>query len=343
MLSKQSRIFITGSTGFLGSYIVRKLHYNGYQHLYCLKRKPSSLELVADVSANVTWVEGDILDLPFLTECLEGMDVIIHSAAMVNFNTSQRKQMLHTAIEGTANLVNLAMQHGIKKFVHISSVAALGRKKVEENITENTIFSHSKYDTSYALSKFLAEQEVWRAYAEGLNVTVLNPSLILGAGRWNESSIQIIKKIHNGLPFYPSGSTGWVDVRDVAHAVSTCLTEQFNGERYIISSENATYKQVFGHIAALLKKSPPAFLLGKKMGAILWRLEAIKSFLSRQQPIITQETIQSTSTLSSYDNTKSINALGMNYMPLESTISACCAAFVNTLTADKKYGVLDFQ
>ncbi len=182
MLSKTSKIFVTGSTGFLGSYIVRKLVSDGYIDIICLKRESSETELVDDIFERVHWVTGDILDIPLMEKLLEGVDCIIHAAAIVS-HTANKKKMLQTAIDGTANLVNIALSGNVKKFIYISSIAAIGRGKPVEHITEKQIFSHSKYDTTYGLAKFLAEQEVWRGHAEGLNVTILNPSMILGPGK----------------------------------------------------------------------------------------------------------------------------------------------------------------
>jgi len=334
--SKNSKIFITGANGFLGRYIIRQLLHDGYNDIVGLYRLPKDNIQPAHLNPVIQWREGNILDIPFLTSVLEGIDIIIHTAADVHFDLKARSKQLQTAIDGTANIVNIALEKSIKKIIHISSVAAMGRRRESETISEKHIFSHSKYDTSYALSKFLAEQEVWRGHAEGLNTTILNPSKILGAGEWEKSSPQIFKNVYLGQKFYPVGCTGWVDVRDVANAVSKCLETDFNGERFIISAENISYQKVLDTVATKLSVKRPLSPISNKYAPILWRIEALKSFFLGKKPIMTKETILSTSAKSEYDAQKSVEILGMAYRSIENTIQACCVEFLATYQNKEK-------
>lgn len=337
MLSQKSKIFVTGATGFLGSYIVRQLLADGYEDITCLTRSNSQKELTTDFYEKVRWIEGDILDVPFLIETLQGIDCIIHAAAIVTFSTKDKKKMIQTASDGTANLVNIGMDCGVQKFVHISSIAAIGRRKQEEDISEKMMFSHSKYDTTYGLSKFLAEQEVWRAHAEGLNVTILNPSMILGAGKWSSSSVQIFSKVKKGISYYPSGTNGWVDVRDVAKAAVMSVSAEYNGERFIISAENLPYQSIMQDIATELKVKGPEKKANLNLAGIVWRLEAIRSYITGKNPVITKETIQSTSVIARYDNTKSKEVLGLTYRPIKNCILESCQVF--KATENKGFGI----
>jgi dihydroflavonol-4-reductase len=337
MLSQKSKIFVTGATGFLGSYIVRQLLVDGYDNIICLTRHYGPAELTSDFYDKVRWVTGDILDVPFLSDQLPGVDCIIHAAAIVTFSTRDKKKMIQTASDGTANLVNIAMDTGVQKFVHISSIAAIGRRKQEEDISEKMMFSHSKYDTTYGLSKFLAEQEVWRAHAEGLHVTILNPSMILGAGKWSSSSIQIFSKLKKGISYYPSGTNGWVDVRDVAKAAVMSVSEQHDGERFIISAENLPYQSIMQDIATELKVKGPEKKVNLNLAGIVWRLEAIRSYITGKNPVITKETIQSTSVTARYDNTKSKDVLGLSYRPIKNCIQESCQVFM--ATESKGFGI----
>lgn len=340
-MSPQINIFVTGSNGFIGSYIVKALLECGYRNITCLVRIGSSLDLLNDVKSELNLIEGDILDIPFLEEALQHTDIIIHAAATVTFSVKNRKKLLSESIAGTGNLVNVALDKGIKKFIHISSVAALGRKKMKEQIDEKTIFSHSQFDTTYGLSKFLAEQEVWRGYAEGLNTLILNPSMVLGAGHWGKSSVKIFNKIYRGLSYYPTGSTGWVDVRDVSRAVILCITTQLSGERIIISGENLPYKKVMDTIADQLNVHRPKKKLSGWRATLLWRFEALKSLFFRSQALITKETVLSTSTNSMYANNKSIELLGMTYRPIEKTIQDCTELFKHSIEKGQTFSVFN--
>jgi len=337
MFSTHSKIFVTGATGFVGSYIVEKLLSAGYDNIFCLTRNAKNKGLATDFADKVFWLEGDILNMPLLTEQIADMEIVIHAAAIVTFRTKEKKKILETAMDGTANLVNASIDRLVKKFVHISSTAAIGRRKKEENIDEKMIFSHSEFDTTYGLSKFLAEQEVWRGHAEGLNTIILNPSMVIGAGNWEYSSPQIFKKIYEGMKYYPEGINGWVDVRDVAKATILALKSETVGKRYIISSENVSYKYVFETIAQSLKVKGPTKKLNMFLAGILWRWEAFKSFLFRIEPVVTKETIKSTSVSSIYDNNASIKDLEMEYISIVKSIEDTAHSFLRTWPTGVKW------
>ncbi len=330
MISKKDKIFVTGATGFVGSYIVRALLAHEYENITCLARNIVVHPFLSDIHHRVSWIQGDILDLPLMMDILKNIDVVIHAAAVVTFNTKNKNHILDTAISGTANLVNVCLDTSLKKFIHISSIAAIGRKKPHENITEKSVFSHSEYDTTYGLSKFLAEQEVWRGHAEGLPITILNPSFILGAGIWDKSSLKLFKRIDQNPNFYPLGTNGIVDVRDVAQATILAMNPNINGERFIISSENWTYKDIIGKIADKLERKKPHYGLTPLLGSIVWRFYWIKSLFTNETPIVTRETIKSMSVHSIYDNSKSISQLGLTYRDMEESITECADLYLES-------------
>jgi dihydroflavonol-4-reductase len=339
MISKEYKIFVTGATGFIGSYIVRKLIKEGFSNITCLKRKSSSIELVADIADQIQWVEGDILDLSFLEDALVAFDMIIHAAADVTFSLKNKQKVLDTALNGTANLVNAALFCQVPKFIHISSIAAIGRKKMVDHIDEKVLFSHSPFDTTYGLSKFLAEQEVWRGHAEGLQVTVLCPSMVLGAGDFNSSSPKLFTKISNGLKFYPLGTNGWVDVRDVANAVYKSTIDNHDGQRYIISAQNLKYQDIFNKIATKMNLSIPSKPITNFKGNIFWRLESIKSWIIGVEPVFTKETFMSTSVTAIYDHSKSVNDLGMQYIDIDQSITETVHSFLDAKKLGKHKAV----
>jgi nucleoside-diphosphate-sugar epimerase len=337
MLNLDCKIFITGSTGFIGSYILRQLLAEGYENITCLKRSSSNELLLGPEKDKVRWVEGDILDLPFLMDALADIECIIHAAAMVSYDPNKTEKILMTSVDGTSNLVNIALDSKVKKFIYISSISAIGRKKPVEHINEMMMFSQSKYDTTYGLSKFLGEQEVWRGHAEGLNVTILNPSTVLGPGKWMNSSSKIFTRLYKGMNYFPIGSTGFVDVRDVAEAAILSLNEIHNGERFIISAENWSYEKLFNNIAEKLNVKRPNKPLSPYIAGIVWRIESILSFFTKKSPIITRERALSTSVNSTYDHAKSVNKLGMNYRDINQSILETSQKFIETYPAGKEY------
>lgn len=200
-------------------------------------------------------MNGDVLDVISLEEAMEGVDAVIHSAAIVSFEPDDKDEMLKTNIEGTANIVNIAIDKNIRRFIHISSVAALGRTEIEETVNEERQWLDTKTNTNYAISKHKAEMEVWRAISEGLNAAILNPSTILGYGDWNTSSCAIFKSVHGGLPYYTTGINGFVYVEDVARAAVQLFDSDIIRERFIVNGGNWTFRQLLNTIADEFEKS----------------------------------------------------------------------------------------
>ena len=127
---KNKKIFITGATGFVGSYLIRYLVQSGYTNIVAMKRSTSRMDLVTEVVDLVTWVEGDVLDVPFLEDIFSsGIDIVFHCAAVVSFDPRDREEMYAINVTGTANVVNIALDFGIEKLIHVSSIAAIGREE----------------------------------------------------------------------------------------------------------------------------------------------------------------------------------------------------------------------
>ncbi len=142
-------------------------------------------------------------------------------------------------------MVNAALAQNVPRFVHISSVAALGRQEHGELVTEGQQWEENKLSTNYAISKYQGEMEVWRAIAEGLNAVILNPSTIIGYGDWNESSCAIFKSVYREFPWYTNGINGFVDVKDVAAISVLMLESPVKDERFIISGGQLCFQGTF--------------------------------------------------------------------------------------------------
>lgn len=326
-------IFITGCNGLLGSFIARKLLSQNYR-IRALKRTSSDLSLIKDISHQIDWVEGDITDIQLLEKNLVGINTIIHSAAIVSFNPSDVKMMLKVNVEGTANIVNAALKNNINRFCHISSVAALGRKKDSKIINEAAYWENSSYNTHYAQSKYLAELEVWRGMEEGLNAFIINPSVVLGPGDWDMGSAKIFKYIWDQGYFYSSGEANFVDVRDVSEILSRLMiSENVRGERYILNGSKMPYKDLFYKIADGFSKNRPPYKANIFLSELAWRIEAVKSFYTGKKPLITKETVRLSSHSFNYDNTKIKKLLNYEFIDPEQTIKWVCGELI------KKYNV----
>jgi len=330
LTDRHLRILVTGATGFVGSYLLRYLLKKGYQNITALKRSGSNLDLVSDIYDKINWVECDVLDLLGLEDIIAEAELVYHCAAMVSFTAKERKLMVQVNAEGTANVVNLCLAGNVKKLVHVSSIAAIGRVKQGTTINEQSKWEHSKYNTYYAISKYAAEREVWRGMAEGLNAVIINPSMILGAGRWEDGPQTFFKLVWNNLSFYPLGVNGFVDVRDVAEAhIKAGFTPAAHG-RNIISAHNSNFLEV----AEKLGKKPPTVPVQAYMNAIAWRWEWLKSTITGKAPAVTKETAYHSSRIFYYENKKSIKELKFAYRPLEQTIEETVEQFQKAAKQD---------
>jgi len=272
-------------------------------------------------------LQCNILDVIGLEEAMKDVEQVYHCAAIVSFNPKRKQEMYKINIEGTANVVNAALDAGIKKMVYISSVAALGRIRENETVNETMNWTEQTSNSAYGQSKYMAEMQVWRGIGEGLNALIVNPVIILGPGDWNSGSSKIFKSIYDEFPWYANGSSGFVDVRDVAKAMIELMNSDVTAERFIISAENRSYADVFNMIANAFGKKRPYRQVTPTLAKIVWRLEAIKSFFTGKDPLITKETAATALAQVKFDNSKLKRFLpGFTYHSIEDTITDTCTA-----------------
>ena len=329
------KVFVSGGTGFVGSYLIRQLLKKGY-HVRALKRKNSPTQLLDDIKDQIEWVEGDINDFPSLSEYLQDINQVYHAAALISFNAKDRHKMLKVNVEGTENLVNLALEYGIEKFLHVSSIAALGRTEKTNKVNENSLWENSQLNSDYAISKFKAESEVWRGIQEGLSAVIVNPSLIMGSGFWHQGTNKLFQQIDKGLLFYTKGSSGFVDVRDVARASIQLMESDISGERYILNAQNLSYKDVFNLISENLKKQPPRIQASSWMLNLMWQFDSIKSSVLGVDAKFSKELIRSFETNFEYENNKIVKDLGFRFIPVEQTVVETAAQYLQS----KKYNTI---
>jgi dihydroflavonol-4-reductase len=312
-------IFITGATGLLGSCLIRELARQNV-NIKALYRSE-----IPFTHNNIEWIQGDVFDIVLLEEILNDVDEVYHCAGKVSFNPKDRKQLFKTNVEGTANVVNASLNNNVKKLLHVSSVAALGRIRENTVINESMRWSPETSNSIYGESKYLGETEVWRGVEEGLNTVIVNPVIILGAGDWNSGSAAIFKNVYKEFPYSSEGITGFVDVLDVATAMIKLMNSNISNERFIISNENISYKELFDMIAAAFNKKPPHKKITPLLAALVWRLEAIKSLITGKAPFITKETARTALAKVYFDNSKLLKALpSFKYTPLKISIERIC-------------------
>jgi nucleoside-diphosphate-sugar epimerase len=327
-------IFLTGGTGMLGAHLLFDLTNSG-EKVRALKRKNSDLLPVKKIFSwysdnseqlfrQIEWREGDMLDKSSLREGMEGADAVIHAAARLSFDPRDRVAMLHENAEGTRYLVDLAIELGIPKFCHVSSVAALGDADSGLPVNEEFSWKNDRQRSAYAESKFQSEMEVWRGVQEGLSCVIVNPSVILGPGNWESGSPRFFKTVQDGLRFYPPGGTGFVDVRDVSGIILALVKsgdwDTIQNNRYVVSAENLSYHDLFGMIAKALHKPAPTIRASRFLLQAGWMASRVASFLTGSKPALTRDTARSSARVTAYDGSKITNLLNFSYTPVNQAI-----------------------
>ncbi|MFL5729559.1 MAG: NAD-dependent epimerase/dehydratase family protein [Cytophagaceae bacterium] len=327
-------IFLTGCNGLIGSFIARKLLSENHR-IKALKRASSDMSLVHDIIDRIEWVEGDLSDIYLLNQFLQDVDMVIHCAAMISFSPARKEEMFRSNVEGTANLVNAALNKNIKRFCYMSSVAAMGRKKNSDHVDESTVWEESSNNTFYAYTKYLAELEVWRGMEEGLNAFILNPSIVLGPGNWNTGSSRIFNYIYKENLFYPAGEMNFIDVRDVTDITCSLLFSQVKGERFILNAGKMQYKDVFFRIADRFNKRRPGFKANRLLSALAWRLEKMKTIFTGKDPLLTKETARVSRLNYLYDTGKILKIPGMKFRDMRETIDWTCEVLIRSTHVNK--------
>ncbi|MEO8069334.1 MAG: NAD-dependent epimerase/dehydratase family protein [Flavobacteriales bacterium] len=331
---------VTGITGLVGSHVALELLASG-RTVHGLVRQGSDRSIVRKVFLHhrsdgealfdrIVWVECDLLDAIGLREAMSGVDRVFHCAALVSFDPRDRRRMFATNIGGTANVVDAALECGIRRLVHVSSTAATGRSGNGEPVNERMPWVRDAATSPYAVSKYEGEMEVQRAVAEGLAAVIVNPSVVLGPGARGRGSLSVIERVAKGTSFYPTGSNGIVDARDVASAMVIASEKGGIGERYILSSEPISYRDMFSAIATGNGHTPPTHVVPAWVLSLAWRAEALRTAVFGGRALITRYTVHSALQHYRYDSSKA-QALGISFRDPLVTIQDA-VAFHKTLT-----------
>ena len=333
-------VFVTGATGILGRVIVLELLKKG-KNVRAAKRPTSNLNEVRhsytfytenpDVFFNkIDWVDVNLDDVNSLQDILEGVDEVYHCAAKVSFHPKDEKEMYHTNIKGTENLLYACENSGVKKFLHVSSIAVLDNFNEDGELDEESDFNPKLEHSAYSLSKHLSEMEAWRASAEGLNVVIINPGMIIGSGNWGNSSGDIFPTFEkNGFTF--SGGTSYVDVRDVAKISIELMEKNVFEERFIIVSENRGYTELGKQIRAKLGLKEAKILSKFQLNLGRWA-NILFGWLIPKLKMITKTNIESISTLNVISNQKIKEKLDYQFISVSESVDFHLNNYIN----DKK-------
>lgn len=338
-------ILVTGGTGLVGAHLLLHLIENGAKKVRSTYRDSKNLtktkqlfELYkkVDLYSKIEWVLADIIDVPALELAFQDVDYVYHCAALISFDPNDEEKLRKINIEGTANIVNFCIDKKIKKLCHVSSIAALGDLLSSEArhpslipINEQTEWNPEVPHSDYAISKYGAEMEVWRGLQEGLPVVIVNPGVILGPGFWNQGSGILFQTVKKGISYYTNGSTGYVSVIDVVTIMHQLMHSECSGEKFILISENYSYKDILQILADKMGAKKPTIHVSASLLNLAWRLDWIKSKIFQSKRKLSKNSVESLLSTTIYSNDKIIEELNYSFTDIENYLETIIPYYTN--------------
>ena len=322
-------ILVTGGTGLIGSYLLHDLLASG-EKVRALVRKNrnenfrnSLFDCFEDNDsinlANLEWFEGDILDNGCLHAAMKDVKQVYHCSGMISFKASEAEMMRRINVEGTANIVNACLASGVEKLVYTSSISVLGSHQ-GTLLDETSEWTDSGKPSAYGYTKYYAELEIWKGIKRGLNAVIVLPSVVIGAGSHPETATVFLQNIRKLLPYYTTGVTGYVDVRDVVKAMVLLMNSENIGQRYILNAENLSQKQLFQLSARILNKRGPVIPLSRTLLSAVCFLENLYSKIAGKEPALTRENVMTVFRVNRYSSDKFRKAFDYTFIPVEESL-----------------------
>lgn len=322
-------ILVTGGTGLVGAHLLYHLIKND-EKVRAIYRSKDRIKKVKEVFSfytdddslisKIEWFKADITQVPAMIPAFKDVTYVYHCAALISFDPKDYREMRKVNIHGTAIIVNLAIDAKIKKLCFVGSIASVGNSITGGLITEQCEWNKEADNSGYSITKFGAEMEVWRASQEGVEVAIVNPGVILGSGFWNSGSGKLFSQVNNGFKYYTEGITGFVGVKDVVKSMILLMNSDVKNERFILVSENKSFKEVFFTIAAALGKRPPSIKIKPWQTAILWRVSWVISKFTGKAPLLSKYSARSAHSISKYSSEKIKKELNFEFEKIDDVI-----------------------
>ncbi len=328
---------VTGATGILGSHVVLKLLQNNKPVIAC-KQKNSDLKKIAklfsyytkddkDLFQKIEWRDIDVCDIFSIEQALEGISNVYHCAGFVSFNKKDRNKLFKINESGTSNLLAACMHKKINGFCHVSSIATINNLDYKEALHENVFWKTSGKESDYALSKYNAEREVWRAIEEGLNAIIVNPGVILSPGFWNQSSSKLFGMCYKGNKFYTDGLAGYISATDTASIMVELMDKKQFANRYILVEGNYTFKQIFDMILSNFGKQKTTVKAGRTILQMGRFFDYISSKITSKDQILSGAIVNAALNEQTFLNSKIKETLHFKFTPISHQINEICRFF----------------
>lgn len=319
-MGRDRRVLVTGATGFLGTNIVHALLERGYGDIVAFGLPGTASTYIDKPGVSIT--HGDVTRKEEVRAVMKDVDVVLHIAGDTSFWKHRFRRQREVNVDGTRNVMAAALDAGVRKVIHTSTVDALGFNPVSLADETWDRFTYAGYGYNYAETKRDGEAIVMDHAARGLDVSVINPGSMIGPCDHTLQFGRLFMDIRDKkVPGIPPGGAPWAHVVEVAKAHVAAIERAKPGERYICGGVNASYRDVFAAIAASMGVDPPAWVMPRWFVVFYGYLAELGAAFTGKPPGLNPGQARYMSAFPRYDSSKAARELGFTSLALETMIA----------------------
>jgi dihydroflavonol-4-reductase len=319
----RKKIVVTGGTGFIGSRLVHRLAAQG-EDVHALVRASSDLASLEECLDKITLAYGDVTDPSSLFSAIEGADEVYHCAGITYMGDRKNPLLQRINVDGTQNVLDACHRAKVRRVVHVSSITAVGISGPNRKFDEESRWNFDMIDLEYARTKHAAEKIVAAEVKKGLDIVIVVPAFVFGAGDINFNAGRIIKDVYKRkMPFYPTGGICVVDVEIVVDCLIAAMKKGRTGERYIVGGDNVSFKelaQTIMQVTGVHQRSFPLPIWGAHLISFVLGFSRFSKERHRISKLFNMTMFTVASKFLYFDSSKAQRELGMRYEPFEKSI-----------------------
>ena len=314
--------FLTGASGFVGRHLAERL---AATHRLRVLVRPGQ-ELPHLVALPHERIEGRLEDPDALARGCRSADIVVHLAAMVSFRREDRGALFAANADATANLASAARRANVRRFLHVSTIAAVAFCRGPELLDERAPYNFGPLHIGYCDSKFAAERAVLAEVKRGLDAVIVNPPSMYGAGDRRKGDDSLLGAVLAGrVRFAPPGGSNVASVGDVCDGMLAALAHGRTGERYILGGENLTGLELLARIAAVGGGKAPRRVVPERALRLAIRALRLKEHWLGSRPPLTSQVLQLAGCYQWFSSQKAADELGWRAGSVDRGIAEACA------------------